>query len=91
MTNQTYTQFKDSGLTISDAKAIADLIKEDRTVGGVFPKGDLNNPDPAVFKAKWCPWWGVAKLLLEIAKIFTNDTTDKIIDKLIEYGDSVCK
>ncbi|MBK9419193.1 MAG: hypothetical protein IPN62_18410 [Flavobacteriales bacterium] len=91
MNNRTFDQFKAMGASFSDAKAIADLITNDPTVGGVFPKGDLANPDHAVFKAKWCSWWGVAKVLLQVAKVFTNDAGDKVIDKLIQVGDTVCK
>lgn len=84
---------KTNSLNLRNAKDLAKQIEADATVSGIFPKGaegDYSNPNIEIFKRKWCSWWPVARLLLPLAKIFTNDEGDKKIDAIIELGDSVC-
>jgi hypothetical protein len=51
---------------------------------------DFTHPDIEKFKTKWCPIWPYVRVLLNIAKIFTNDRVDKVIDALLALGDEVC-
>jgi hypothetical protein len=85
---------KANSLSVANAQNLARQIESDITVGGIFPNansGDYSNPDIEKFKSKWCSWWIVAKILLNIAKVFTGPIADKAIDKLIELGDRVCQ
>ena len=84
---------KANSLSLENARVIADQIEKDLTVGGIFPNGntaDFTHPDIEKFKAKWCPIWPYVRVLLNIAKIFTNDRVDKVIDALLALGDEVC-
>jgi hypothetical protein len=93
LTNAELELLKANSLSVANAQNMANNITNDMTVGGIFPKanaGDLSNPDTEKFKAKWCSWWPVAKILLKVAKAFTNDKADKVIDALLEVGDNVC-
>lgn len=84
---------KANSLSIRNAKDIAEQIDSDHTVGGIFPNaatGDFTNPDIQKFKEKWCGWWPVARILLTLAKIFTGDKADKVIDAILKLGDTVC-
>ena len=85
-----------NSLSIRDARDISSLIDGDLSVNGIFPNNteeteDFSNPDVEKFKAKWCSWWPIAKILLHIAKIFTKERGDKVIDEMIELGNTVCK
>ncbi len=85
---------KSSSLNFQNAKVIGELINSDRTVGGIFMNagnGDFSNPDVDKFEAKYCAWWPLARILLTIAKVFTGEKTDKVIDELLKLGDRVCK
>jgi hypothetical protein len=84
---------KANSLSLENARVIADQIEKDPTVGGIFPNGntaDFTHPDIEKFKSKWCPIWPYVRVLLNIAKIFTNDRVDKVIDALLALGDEVC-
>jgi hypothetical protein len=84
---------KANSLNLSDAKTLSDLISNDHSVGGIFPNGangDFTNPDIEAFKAKYCSWWPIARILFVIGKIFTKEKGDKVIDALISLGDQVC-
>lgn len=84
---------KANSLSVANAKAIAEQIESDSTVGGIFPhgnSGDFTDPDIEKFKSKWCSWWDVARILLTLAKIFTGENADKVIDAILKLGDSVC-
>lgn len=84
---------KVNSLSVSNAKSVAEQIENDYTAGGIFPKGseeDFSNPNMDKFKSKWCSWWKVAKILLTIAKIFTGDKGDKVIDALLSLGNENC-
>ncbi len=92
-TSKQLEQLADNSWNVSNAISLANQITADPTLGGVFPngdKGDFSKPDTAKFNEKWCKWWKVAKVLLELAKTFTNDKIDKVIDATILLGDSVC-
>lgn len=85
---------KANSLSVSNARDIATQIESDHTIGGIFPagaSGDFTNPDEEKFKAKWCGWWPVAKILLTLAKIFTGDNADKAIDAILNLGNSICE
>lgn len=93
LSQQELEALKVNSLSIKDAKNMAEQIESDHTVGGLFPQGavgDFSNPDIAKFKDKWCPWWPIARILLTIAKVFTGDKGDKVIDALMKLGDTVC-
>lgn len=84
-----------NSLSIRDAKDIGSLIDSDVTVNGIFPNNtedveDYTNPDIEKFKDKWCSWWPIAKILLHIAKIFTKKRGDKVINEMIELGNTLC-
>lgn len=82
-----------NSLSMQNAKAIGMHIDEDHSVGGIFPNGksgDFSNPDIEKFKNKWCSWWPIAKILLNIAKVFTKEKGDKVLDALLELGNTVC-
>lgn len=82
-----------NSLSMAEARLLAKQLNKDRTAGGVFPNGalgDFSNPNVEVFKAKWCKAWPVVKKLLQIAKIFTPDLVDRLIDALIALGDANC-
>ncbi|HRI32940.1 MAG TPA: hypothetical protein PLD02_04240 [Saprospiraceae bacterium] len=82
-----------TGVNLKNAKVLADLISQDPTVGGIFPNGasgDLT-PDEQKFKSKYCKWWNIVEPLLEMAKIFTPDKIDGVINILIELGNRLCK
>lgn len=84
---------KANSLNLKDAKILSELVNEDHSVGGIFPKGaqgDFSNPDIEAFKAKYCSWWPIARILFVIGKIFTKEKGDKVIDALISLGDEVC-
>jgi hypothetical protein len=84
---------KANSLSLENARVIADQIENDLTVGGIFPNGnnaDFTHPDIEKFKTKWCPIWPYVRVLLNIAKLFTNDRVDKVIDALLGLGDEVC-
>lgn len=94
LNSQELEKLEASSLNLSGAKTLADFLTIDPTAGGVFPNGNngiFDNPDIERFKKKYCPWWPVARKLLMLAKIFTNDTIDRVIDALIELGDGVCE
>ncbi len=82
-----------NSLSIKDAKEIGILIESDLTANGIFPNNsvseDYSNPDIEKFKSKWCTWWPVAQILLKIAKIFTKERGDKLIDEIIKLGNSL--
>lgn len=83
-----------SGFNLKDVKEIALLIESDYTVKGIFPDAldhNFSNPDIEKFKDKWCAWWPVAKILLTIAKVFTKEVGDKVIDALLKLGDELCE
>lgn len=82
---------------LADAKIMADFIEQDNTVGGIFPHG-LPGPgehpetsrDVEAFKRKYDRrWWPVMRVVLKLAKIFTGEQVDRIIDALIALGDEV--
>ncbi|MGL5889221.1 MAG: hypothetical protein ACRC3B_05015 [Bacteroidia bacterium] len=78
---------------LTDAKTMADFLKSDNTVGGIFPKAhdrNLDEVNEALFKDKFCKHWSVIRPVLNTAKIFTPEKIDRIIDKLIEVGDTLC-
>ena len=85
-----------NSLSIRDARDISELIDSDLSVNGIFPNNtaaaeDFTNPDIEKFKAKWCSWWPIAKILLQIAKIFTKERGDQVIDEMIKLGNTVCR
>ncbi|TXI88286.1 MAG: hypothetical protein E6Q37_00460 [Crocinitomicaceae bacterium] len=85
---------KANSLSLTDVKQMAELIDSDHSIGGIFPNGtngDFSNADIEKFMNKWCSWWPIARILLTVAKAFTNDKVDKVIDALLKLGDSVCK
>lgn len=93
ITSKQLEQFSENSLNVSNAISLANQISSDPTVNGIFPngdKGDFSNPDTKKFNEKWCKVWKIAKVLLEFAKIFTNDKIDKVIDALIALGNSTC-
>lgn len=82
-----------NSLSLENAKSIANQIDKDPTVGGLFPNannGDFTTVNEAKFKSRWCFWWKVAKPLLKLAKIFTGNKVDAIIDNIIKVGDRLC-
>lgn len=82
-----------NSLDLRNAKLLAELVESDYTVGGIFPKGaegDFTNPNHDEFKRKFCPWWKLARILFNIAKIFTKKKGDKALDALILLGDTIC-
>ena len=84
-----------NSLSIRDARDISSLIDGDLSVNGIFPNNkeeaeDFTNPDIEKFKDKWCSWWPIAKILLNIAKIFTKERGDKVINELLKLGNVVC-
>ena len=78
-------------LNFETAKVFADFIKEDNTVGGIFPEGNTEKHDEVKFKEKWCKIWFFANPILNIAKLFTDDKVDAIIDALLVIGDKTCE
>lgn len=94
LTETELSTLKANSLSIQNAKEMAKLIDSDHTVGGIFPNGkngDFSDPKIEIFKSKWCGWWPVAKILLTIAKIFTGDNADKVIDEILKLGSNVCE
>ncbi len=86
-------ELRANSLTLQDAKTVRDFVTEDATVGGIFPNvtdDNLGDPNVERFKEKYCSWWPIARILLSIAKIFTNEKVDKIIDGLLALGDEHC-
>lgn len=82
-----------NSLSIDNAKSIAIQIENDLTVGGVFPKAEedvFTVIDKDRFKARYCWWWKLAKVLLKLAKVFTGKKADKVIDHLIKVGNQIC-
>ena len=93
LTAQELDFLKANSLNMANAKDMAELIKSDVTLGGIFPNaatGDFSNPNTKLFSEKWCAIWDWAKILLRLAKIFTNDKIDKVIDALLALGNKVC-
>lgn len=82
-----------NSLSLTNAKHFAQMIKSDLTIGGIFPNaylGDFSEINTEKFQSKFCGFWPLAKKLLSLAKVFTNDKIDTIIDKLIAFGDVNC-
>lgn len=82
-----------NSLSVQNAKELAMHIESDYTVGGIFPKaqsGDFKLPDLEAFKARWCSWWPVAKVLLTLSKTFSGQKGVQVITQLILLGDQVC-
>ena len=78
---------------LTDARTMADFLKGDNTVGGIFPKaheGNFEEVNESLFKAKFCKHWPVIRTVLGAAKIFTPEKVDLIIDRLIEVGNKLC-
>lgn len=83
-----------NSVNVSNAMRLARFIEDDFTVGGIFPNADsddLSTVDERKFSQKWCKWWTVAEVLLKLAKAFTGDKGDKVIDAILELGNKVCK
>ena len=79
-------------LTKGNAKKVARELKKDRSAAGIFPNGkngDFSNPDIELFTEKYGGWWKVARILFIIAKFFTNDKVDQVIDELLKLGDDL--
>jgi hypothetical protein len=92
LTKNELETLKMNSLSISNAKDIANQIESDLTVGGIFPNaetGNFENPNIEIFTQKWLWWWLAAKILLKLAKVFTGEKADKVIDKIILLGDSI--
>ena len=53
---------------------------------------ELNNEIGAngLLPEKYCAVWKQLKIALIIAKMFTPDSVDKIIDEVIKAGDTTC-
>ena len=84
---------KANSLSVANAQSMATQIESDLTVGGIFPNGasgDFTDQNVEKFKAKWCSWWSVAKILLTIAKVFTGPKGDDVIDALLKMGNNLC-
>lgn len=82
-----------NSLDLRNAKLLAELVESDHTVGGIFPQGaagDFTNPNNDEFKRKFCSWWKLARILFNLAKIFTKEKGDKALDALIILGDTIC-
>lgn len=82
-----------NSLSLENAKSIANQIEKDPTVGGLFPNaesGDFTTVDEVKFKSRWCFWWKVARPLLKLAKIFTGNKGDAIIDSIMKTGNVLC-
>jgi hypothetical protein len=78
---------------LTDARTMADFLKGDHSVGGIFPRaheGNFEEVNESLFKIKFCKHWSVIKTVLGVAKIFTPDKVDLIIDRIIEVGDKLC-
>lgn len=78
---------------LKSGKLFAEFIEKDSSVGGIL---DYIDPQGAPilneekFISKYCSWWDLAKILFQIAKIFTGEVGDKRIDDIIILGDQVC-
>lgn len=91
---QELEMLKANSLNLHNAKAIGDMINDDMTAGGIFAHGeeeDFSNPDIEAFKNKYCGWWPIARILLNLAKIFTKKKGDRVLNEMIKLGDEVCK
>lgn len=85
-----------NSLSIQNAIALGNYIKNDPTVGGIFPNnadgsGNFTNANEAIFKDKYCKYWKFIRPVLILAKTFTGPAIDIIIDALIALGDKACK
>lgn len=49
----------------------------------------ITEEDAEKWAQKFSDWWPVARQLLTIAKVFTNDKTDRVIDAIIRAGDAI--
>lgn len=84
---------KGSMLNLESARIMAERIDSDYTVNGIFPEGATENysvVNEEKFKKRFCSWWPVARILLILAKNFTNERGDLVIDALIAVGDRLC-
>lgn len=93
MTNSELETLKANSLSLENARQIGLQLEKDPTASGVFPKGaeeDFSVVDEERFKDKWCTWWKLAKIILKIAKVFTGNKADKVIDNLLKVGNTIC-
>ncbi|MEN8825793.1 MAG: hypothetical protein ABF273_05500 [Wenyingzhuangia sp.] len=85
---------KTNSLSLQNAQAIAIQLEKDPTVGGIFPNAladDFSVVSEEKFKKKYCWWWKLAKILLTLAKVFTGNRGDQVIEQLIKLGNHICK
>lgn len=83
-----------ANITMSDALSMAEILQNDPTAHGAVVLDDDGEPvsiNVERFNKKWCSWWFVAKIILKLAKKFTGDRIDRIIDKLLEFGNENCR
>ena len=89
ITKEHLEQLNQQSVNFQTAKFFADFITNDNTAGGIINDDGETINEPK-FKEKWCPFWPILRAVLQIAKIFTDDKVDKIMDILIVGGDAVC-
>lgn len=77
--NLTPKQFE----ALKRGKAVGEIRKLHRQIKTVGGK--------KVLPEKYCEAWPLIREALTIAKIFTPDKVDKIIDLIIAAGDNTCK
>ena len=68
-------------MTKEQIQAAIDLEKN-ATTSASLPKSISVND--------FCKYWPWIKRILSFAKLFTGESTDKIIDEIIKWGDSLC-
>lgn len=64
-------------VTLENAERLAQVIRLKQ----------ITIEDAQKWAEKFIDWWPVSRQLLTIAKIFTNDKTDAVIDAIIKAGD----
>lgn len=68
-----------------------DVINKIQIVGDKLASGQTDEKASQEFLKEFVKIWAQAKLFLNIVKIFTGRKTDKVIDKIIHYGNHLTK